>query len=63
MVFSGSSSCLAGVKGAEQASVWTTPLVYPAGPTDVVFVRATREVDVTERRVAFSPSPQHRRSV
>jgi hypothetical protein len=31
----------------------------PACPADAVFVRATREVDVVERRVACSPSPQH----
>jgi hypothetical protein len=33
-------------------------LGHPACPADAVFVRATREVDVVERRVACSPSPQ-----
>jgi hypothetical protein len=42
MAFTGPSSCLAGAKGAEQASVWTTSLVCPAGPADAVFVRAAR---------------------
>jgi hypothetical protein len=42
MAFVGPSSCLAGAKGAEHASIWTTSLVCPTGPTDVVFVRATR---------------------
>jgi hypothetical protein len=59
MAFAGPSSCLAGAKGAEQASVWTTSLVCPAGPADVVFVRATRGVHVSERRVACPPLPQH----
>jgi hypothetical protein len=38
----GPSSCLTGAKGAEQASVWSAPLVCPAGPVDTVFVRAAR---------------------
>ena len=42
MAFAGPSSCLAGAKGAEQASVWTTSLVCPVGPTDAVFLRAAR---------------------
>ena len=42
MAFTGPSSCLARAKGAEQASVWTTSLVCPAGPADAVFVRAAR---------------------
>jgi hypothetical protein len=40
MAFAGPSSCLARAMGAEQASEWMTSLVCPAGPTDVVFVRA-----------------------
>jgi hypothetical protein len=42
MAFVGPSSCLAGAKGAEQASVWTTSLVCPAGPVDAVFVHAAQ---------------------
>ena len=38
----GPSSRLARAKGAEQASVWSAPLVCPAGPADGVFVRAER---------------------
>jgi hypothetical protein len=36
----GPLSCLAGAKGAEQASVWLAPLVCPTGPADAVFIRA-----------------------
>jgi hypothetical protein len=42
MAFAGPSSCLAGAKGAEHASVWTLFLVCPVGPADAVFVRAAR---------------------
>jgi hypothetical protein len=42
MAFAGPSTCLAGAKGAEQASVWTTSLVCSADPADAVFVRAAR---------------------
>jgi hypothetical protein len=38
----GPSSCLVGAKGVEQASVWSAPLVCPAGLADAVFVCATR---------------------
>jgi hypothetical protein len=42
MVLAGPSSCLAGAKGAGQASVWTVSLVCPVGPADAVFVRAAQ---------------------
>jgi hypothetical protein len=68
MVFPGSSSWLVGAKGAEQTSLWTESLVCPVGPAGAAFVRADacgsslrpcgREVDVVERRMACSPSPQ-----
>ena len=35
-------SCLIGAKGVEHASVWSVPLVCPAGPVDAVFFRAAR---------------------
>jgi hypothetical protein len=38
----GPLSRLAGAKGAEQASVWSAPLVCPTGPADAVFVHAAQ---------------------
>jgi hypothetical protein len=58
MVFAGPSSWLAGAKGVERASIWTVSSVCPAEPAGATFVHAEREVDVIERRVACSPSPQ-----
>jgi hypothetical protein len=42
MVFAGPSSCLAGAKRNERASVWTVSLVCQAGPVEAVFVRAAQ---------------------
>jgi hypothetical protein len=38
----GPLSRLVGVKGVEQASIWSAPLVCPAGPADAAFVRVAR---------------------
>jgi hypothetical protein len=47
-------------EGAERASVWTVSSVCPVEPVGAASVHAEREVDVVERSVACSPSPQQR---
>jgi hypothetical protein len=59
MVFVGPSSWLVGAKRGAQASMWTVFADCPAGPARATFVMCSFEVNVIERRVACSPSPQH----
>jgi hypothetical protein len=63
MVFAGPSSCLAGAKGAEQASAWAAPLVCLAGPTDAVFVRAARSRSRRVKDCVFAFAPTLRQSI
>jgi hypothetical protein len=57
MVFMGPSSCLARAKGAKQASAWSAPLVCPAGPANVVFVRAARSRNRRAKGGMFAFAP------
>jgi hypothetical protein len=57
MVFAGPLCCLAGAKGAEQASAWAAPLARPAGPADAILIREAQSRSHRAKGGVFAFAP------